>query len=167
MINKIWADNLIKVLDYENKLYRQLLTLAESKTGIIINGELESLQNLIGKEQKLTNDLSKLNDVRERIIEQIAAGLGKNPKELKLSELEGMLPDDQAGMLNSARNKLKDVIGKLTAKNDLNQNLIRNALDYVDFTLNLITRPVPQTAQYGRKGNETETLSSGVLDIRY
>jgi len=167
MINKIWAENLIKVLNYENKLYRQLLSMAESKTGIIINGELESLQNLIGKEQKLTDELGKLNDVREQIIEQIAAGLGKNPRELKLSELEGLLQGEQAGKLSAVRERLKDVIGRLAAKNDLNQNLIQNALDYVNFTLNLITQPVPQTAQYGRKGHETETRGRGVLDIKY
>lgn len=167
MINGIWADNLIKVLDYENKLYRKLLSIAESKTDIIINGELESLQNLIGKEQKLTDELGRLNNVREQIIEQIAAGAGKNPKELTLSELEQLFPGERAEKLSSLKEKLKDIIGKLNVKNDLNQKLIQNALDYVEFSLNLITQPVPQTAQYGRKGHETGTRNRGVLDIRY
>lgn len=167
MINQVWIDNLIKVLEYENKLYGQLYSIAENKTGHVVKGEIENLQTLVGKEQKLIGELNKLQDVREQILGQVAKTIGSNPQELTLSDLAAQLPAEQAEQLVQSRNKLKEIIGKLTAKNDLNQQLIRNALEYVDFSLNLLTQPAPQTPQYGRKGNETGTKGRGILDIKY
>ncbi len=167
MINQVWIDNLIKVLDYENKLYGQLYSIAESKTGFVVKGEVENLQTLVGKEQKLVSELNKLQDVREQILGQVAKTIGKNPQDLTLSELAAQLPAEQAQQLNQSRDRLKETVGKLTSKNDLNQQLIKNALEYVDFSLNLLTQPVPQTPQYGRKGNETGSKGRGILDIKY
>lgn len=167
MINQVWIDNLIKVLEYENKLYVQLYSIAENKTGIVVKGEVENLQALEGKERKLVSELNKLQDVREQIIEQLAKTIGKNPEGLTLSEVAAQLPDEQGQQLNQCRDRLKETIGKLNTKNELNQQLIRNALDYVDFSLNLLTQPSPQTPQYGRRGNETGTKGRGILDIKY
>lgn len=167
MINVVWIDNLIKVLDYENKLYGQLISIAESKTGVIVKGDTEQLQVLVGKEQKLIGELGKLKDVREQIIGQISKSIGIQSEEMTLTKLADMLPQDQSQRLIQIRDRLQETIGQLTAKNDLNQQLIQNALDYVDFSLNLLTQPAPQAPQYGRKGTETNTKGSGILDIKY
>lgn len=167
MVNAVWIDNLIKVLDYENKLYGQLLSMAESKTGVVVKGDTEQLQALVAKEQKFISELGKLKDVREQIIGQISKTTGLHPDDLTLSKLADMLPQDQCQRLNQVRETLQETIGKLSTKNDLNQQLIQNALDYVDFSLNLLTQPEPQTPQYGRKGNETSTKGRGILDIKY
>jgi len=167
MINQVWIDNLIKVLEYENKLYGQLYSIAESKTGVVVKAEIDTLQQLVGKEQKLISELNKLQDVREQIIGQVAQTIGKDPREVTISQLTVHLPEDQAEKLNRSRDKLKETVGKLTDKNDLNQQLIKNALEYVDFSLNLLTQPAPQTPQYGRKGNETGAKGRGILDIKY
>lgn len=167
MINTVWTDNLIKVLEYENKLYSQLFTIAENKTGIVVKGELDSLQAMVGKEQKLLSELNKLKDVREQIIEQIAKSIGRAPEEMTLTALADLIPPEQAKRVAKTGDKLKDTISRLTYKNELNQKLIHNALEYVDFSLNILTQPVPQTTQYGRKGNETGTKGRGMLDIKY
>ena len=80
MINQVWIDNLIKVLEYENKLYGQLYSIAESKTGVVVKAEIDTLQQLVGKEQKLISELNKLQDVREQIIGQVAQTIGKDPR---------------------------------------------------------------------------------------
>ncbi|NLO38644.1 MAG: flagellar protein FlgN [Ruminiclostridium sp.] len=167
MINQVWIDNLIKVLEYENKLYGQLYSIAENKTGLVVKSEVDSLQELVGKEQKLISELNKLQDVREQIIGQVAQTIGKDPREVTISQLAAYLPQDQAKKLTCSRVKLKETVRKLTDKNDLNQQLIKNALEYVDFSLNLLTQPAPQTPQYGRKGNETGAKGRGILDIKY
>lgn len=167
MINPIWIDNLIKVFEYENKLYVQILKAAGKKTGIIVKGELKELQELVGKEEKLISELNKLSDVREQIIAQIAKSVGKKPEELTVTYLIDLLPKESAKRLALATDKLKKTIEKLTAKNTLNQKLLSNALEYVDFSLNLLTQPAPEAAQYGNKGKETGTKSRNVLDIKY
>lgn len=167
MVNTVWIDNLIKVLDYENKLYGQLLSMAESKTDVVVKGDIAKLQELVGKEQKFIGELGKLKDVREQILDQISRTTGVKSEDLTLSKLAELLPKEQSERLIRIRDNLQETIDKLKAKNDLNQQLIRNALEYVDFSLNLLTQPAPQTPQYGRKGTETGTKGGGFLDIKY
>ena len=45
-----------------------------------------------------------------------------------------MLPTEHATRLSAIRDKLKETINQLTTKNNLNQKLLQNALDYVDST---------------------------------
>ena len=166
MIDVIWIDNLIKVLDYENRLYGQLFTIAESKTDRIINNEIEDLQAAVGKEQRLFSELNKLRDAREQIIGQISFKIGKASSEVTVSDIIKELPENQAKRLSDVRDKLKATVDKLKVKNDLNQKLLQNALDYVDFSLNLLTEPAPQTPQYGRKGYEEGRKARVVFDIK-
>ena len=166
MIDVIWIDNLIKVLDYENRLYGQLFTIAESKTDRIINNEIEDLQAAVGKEQRLFSELNKLRDAREQIIGQISLKIGKASSEVTVNDIIKELPENQAKRLSDVRDKLKATVDKLKVKNDLNQKLLQNALDYVDFSLNLLTEPAPQTPQYGRKGYEEGRKTRVVFDIK-
>lgn len=167
MVSAVWIENLIKVLDYENRLYGQLFQYAENKTGIVVHGEVENLQTLVGKEQKIVSELSKLKDAREQILRQISKSIGKSADELKISDILEVLPADQARPLAEIRDKLMETIKKLSDRNALNQKLLQNALEYVDFSLNLLTQPAPQTTQYGRKGNEAGAKSHGILDIKF
>lgn len=167
MIDAIWVDNLIKVFDYENKLYAEILKDAESKTEFIIEGDVNRLQQTVVKEQKTINELEKLKNAREQIVAQIAKKVGKTQEELTVSYLTSILPEEKARNLSSIRDNLKETIEKLKQKNDLNQKLLNNAIDYVNFSLNLFTQPSPQATQYGRKGLETHMNSKNVLDIKY
>ena len=79
MVNKVWTDNLIKVLEYENKLYKQFFAIAEQKTDIVVKGDAEALQTLVGKEH-VCRELNKLSEVREQIFEQISKAIGRTQK---------------------------------------------------------------------------------------
>lgn len=167
MIDAIWVDNLIKIFEYENKLYEQILEKADYKTDLIIKGDVDSLQEMVVKEQKIINELEKLENAREQIVAQIARKAGKKSEELTVSYLIELLPRDKAEKLSSVRDSLKKTIEKLQSQNDLNQKLINNAMDYVNFSLNLLTQPKPTTAQYGRNGLETQMNGGNMLDIKY
>jgi len=166
MIDAVWIDNLIKVMDYEDRLYNQLYTIAESKTEMIIKDDIENLQQAVGKEQRLAGDLNKLKDAREQIVGQISKKIGRNPDEIVVRDIIGELSENQAKRLSDVSEKLKGTIDRLRVKNDLNQKLLQNALEYIDFSLNLLTEPSPQVPQYGRNGYEQGRKSRVVLDIK-
>jgi flagellar biosynthesis/type III secretory pathway chaperone len=167
MIKTVWIENLIKVLEYERKLYGRLLHLSENKTSAVVNNELENLQEITVKEQELTDELKKLADVRDKTIGQIGRSTGNYSNNITVTDLISLVPDEYSSRLSQVSQSLKETINKLKNKNDLNMQLIKNALEYVDFSLNLLTQPVPQAVQYGRKGNEEGAKSRGVLDIKY
>lgn len=167
MINTVLIDNLIKVLEYEKKLYGRILHLSEDKTSAVVKGELENLQAITAKEQELSDELKKLADVRDKIIGQIGRSIGNYSDSITVTDLINLAPEEYSERLSRISKSLKETVNKLKNKNDLNLKLINNALEYVDFSLNLLTQPVPQAVQYGRKGNEQESKSRTVLDIKY
>jgi len=167
MIDAVWVDNLIKVLEYENRLYTQILEEAEKKTDVIVKGDISSLQETTLREQKIINELEKLNSAREQIVAQIARKTGKKPEELTVSVLAELFPEDMAKKLKSTGDSLKATIEKLKYRNDINQKLLNNAIEYVNFSLNLIMQPGPQTTQYGSRGMEKAMNGRHVLDIKY
>ena len=84
-----------------------------------------------------------------------------------MSYLTSILPEEKAKRLSSTRDSLKETIEKLKVKNEVNEKLLNNAIDYVNFSLNLLMQPNPQTTQYGRKGVEKQIKGGNVLDIKY
>ena len=85
-----------------------------------------------------------------------------------LEEAEKHLPEPQAAQLADTRKKLKETVMKLVIRNGINQKLIENALEYINFNLELLAAPAPEASVYGKTGAE---VSSGgkrsMLDIRY
>lgn len=167
MTDVIWVDNLVKIFEYEIKIYAKVLEEAENKKNVIIKGDVEGLQTNVVKEQKYINELNKLAEASEQIIGHIAKTTGKKREEINISYLISILPEEKAKRLSSKRDELKQIIEDLRAKNDLNQKLIDNSVDYINFSLNLLTQPTPQPTQYGSTGNTTQTSGRNVLDIKY
>jgi flagellar biosynthesis/type III secretory pathway chaperone len=93
--------------------------------------------------------------------------MGKYSGDITVSDLVSLVPEEYSDQLSQVGKSLKETVNKLKNKNDLNLKLINNALEYVDFSLNLLTQPVPQAVHYGRKGNEEGSKTRGVLDIKY
>ena len=50
-------ENLIDVLDSENAQYERLVTLAESKTSVIVAGDIENLGKIMEEEQEIVTGM--------------------------------------------------------------------------------------------------------------
>ncbi|HZK28463.1 MAG TPA: flagellar protein FlgN [Thermoclostridium sp.] len=167
MIDTIWVDNLIKIFEYEIKIYTKVLQEVENKKNVIINGDVESLQATVVKEQRYINELNKLVEAADKIIAHIAKITGKKCEDINISYLIGIAPAKEAKKLSSKRDELNRLIEQIREKNELNQKLINNSIEYVNFSLNLLTQTGPQTTQYGSTGNTTQAKDRNVLDIKY
>ena len=54
-------DSLINIMNDENRQYTELLDLSNNKTTAIVKGDVEQLQEIFGKEQKLIDILSLIH----------------------------------------------------------------------------------------------------------
>lgn len=64
-------DSLINIMDDENRQYTALLDLSNNKTAAIVNGNVEQLQEIFGKEQKLIDVITRLETEREACVTDI------------------------------------------------------------------------------------------------
>lgn len=164
-------EELISTLEEENRLYEELIPVAESKTRIIIKNDLESLQKITEKEQDFVDEISSLEHKREKIVSNVGVVLSRNPKELTLKEIILILkkqPQEQQ-QLSRLRDSLIRSINRLSQINSQNKALIDESLEIIEFNMNLIqsTRMSPgNNYDKGAQTTNVPLVSSGSFDAK-
>jgi len=147
-------ENLIDVLNSESSIYEELLALSQKKTPIIVSGNLEVLEKITDEEQEVVSRIANLEHQREEVTADIANVLNKDVKTLTLTNLIEMLDNRPAerNALAEAHDSLRAVVRDLKKVNEQNEELLRNALEMVEFEMNLIqaSKSAPETANYNR-----------------
>lgn len=163
-------ENLINILEAEASEYEILVGLSTKKTPIIIKGDLTALQQITDEEQIVVGRIQHLEKQREEVIGDIANVINKDVEELKLANLIEMLKDrrEESEKLAVVHDKLKDVLQRMERVNDQNRELIKNAMEMVEFDLNVLQslKAAPETANYN-KGAYTSGDVMGVSEGRF
>lgn len=159
-------ENLIDVLDSENAQYERLVTLAESKTSVIVAGDIENLGKIMEEEQEIVGRIQGMEKNRNKFLADIANVVNRDVETLKLIDLIQMLESmpDQKQKLEDVQTDLRKTIDKLRETNGKNQLLLSERLDMVNFNLDMIRamKSAPQTANYS-KDAYTNGQSLGIL----
>lgn len=161
-------ENLIEVLDRECGEYEGLLEVSQRKTPIIVSGNLEKLQKITDEEQDMVTEIHNLERRRTEVTADIATVLNKDVAQLTLTNLIDMLagrPAEQRA-LTEARDRLQSAIRELKRVNEQNGDLLKDALEMVEFEINLIqaSKAAPETANYNKgayNAGETMGVSRG------
>jgi flagellar biosynthesis/type III secretory pathway chaperone len=156
-------ENLINVLDSENTEYRKLVILADSKTSVIVAGDIDGLNKIMDDEQAIASTIQNMEKRRKSILADIANVVNRDVKTLKLIDLIKMLEKipDQQQMLVDVQARLRETIDSLKALNEKNQMLLSEKLELVNFNINMIRamRSAPQTANYTKNAyNDGQVL---------
>jgi flagellar biosynthesis/type III secretory pathway chaperone len=156
-------ENLINVLDSENTEYRKLVILADSKTSVIVAGDIDGLNKIMDDEQAIASTIQNMEKRRKSILADIANVVNRDVKTLKLIDLIKMLEKipDQQQMLVDVQARLRETIDSLKALNDKNQALLTEKLELVNFNIDMIRamRSAPQTANYTKNAyNDGQVL---------
>ena len=147
-------ENLIEVLGKECVEYEGLLELSQKKTPVIIKGDLAELQRITDEEQEYATRITNLEKKRTEVYADIANVINRDVNTLKLGYLIAMLESRPAerDALAALHDRLKMAVRNLQRVNDQNRELLTDALEMVQFELNLLqsSRSAPQTANYNR-----------------
>lgn len=162
-------ENLIEVLSQESREYEGLLSLSRKKTRVIAGADLEELQKVTDDEQELADNLARLEKRRTEVTKDIASVLNRDVEEMKLKNLIEMLaprPEEQA-KLAEVSERLQKAVTSLKRVNEQNRELLEDALEMVEFEMNLLqaSKAAPETANYTRNafnsGAQMGVTSSG------
>ena len=152
--------DLINILKEQTKRFEELKGLALEKKDIIIKNDIDELQKITNLESIVVTQTNRLEKKRMAITSDIAMVLGKQGEELDLKTLEELLPDQpEKAELAEVGRQLRSVIQELKEANELNNSLIQNALEFVEYSLNVIR----STAESGMSGSDTP---QGSIDIK-
>lgn len=165
-------EELIGVLEEELEIYDQLVPVAREKTQVIVKNDIPALQEITAREQGAVDRITALEVKRNRIMKDIKTVLGTGEKELKLSDLIGLLKDDQKEKktLSELHDKLKKTINVLVEINNRNKVLIQQSLELIEFNLNFLqsTRMSPGNNTYTKNAsqNSEKSLGTGMFDAK-
>lgn len=152
-------DTLAEILNKEDEEYQKLLDLSKGKTDVIVKGDLNALSVITDKEQKVVTKITALETQRTEAMAEIAKILHTDVAELKLDTLIDLLkkkPKEQKE-LALVHDKLHVTLYEMKLVNERNDQLLKSAIEMVDFNMNLIqaARKAPQTANYNRGAYNT------------
>ncbi len=160
------ADRLIDVVNREAGIYSDILKISENKTNVIVEGKVSELENLISLEQSMIVRMGKLEDERESLIEKLARQFEMEPAEITVSSLKEKLQGDQADRLDGSRTNLFGVMEKVKQVNGLNSKLIKNSLDYIEFSINLLANTSVAGNVYGNSGQTGSSRNRNIFDMK-
>lgn len=164
-------EELIMVLGDEEKIYSEIIPIAEKKTQIIVNNDLQSLNSITEEEQELLGKISKLEKKRQEVIRNIGIVMNKKESELNFVTIIELLngQEKEQEELRKLHDKLKGTIDVLSTLNERNQMLIKQSLEMIDFDINLMQslRTSPGVGQYNIASEvEMQGMKSGMFDAK-
>lgn len=164
-------DSLISIMDDENREYKRLLDLSNNKTTAIVQGNVEQLQTIFGQEQKLIDDLNRIETQRMACVSDICKILHLSPSEVRVKQIVQMLEKKpkEHDALEKSYLELKKTVSQLADVNENNKLLLKESMDMIEFEINLARNAsmAPQTANYGKSAYEEQSgLGGGSFDAK-
>ena len=158
MGNRDITSILIEVMREQLEAYKELLHIGNKKTDVLVNGDINALSDITQQEQNLILKLGKLEEERFELVKEFGKLYNKDVSELKADFFETIFKEEQAKTLTSIYNNLKAVLLEIKEQNDRNEKLIKNALDYINFSIKLLTDAGTIKANYGADGTNTQKV---------
>ena len=161
------AARLAEVLEHEAMLYQDAADISSKKTEIIVHGKIEELDSLVKAEQAIILKIGKLEEERENIVGALSDELGLDLEGVTLTDINAHLGSESYARLDNCQKSLAETIGGLKNANDMNAQLIQNALDYVNFSVNLLTANQSTGSVYSPDGeDETGKPRRSIFDVK-
>jgi flagellar biosynthesis/type III secretory pathway chaperone len=126
-----FKEELEDVLKRELSVMEKILKVSQEKTDAIVDSNLKKLEEITKEEEVLLNKVASLEDEREELLNT----WGLDTK-LPLSEIIENIPEEDKSLLYEIKEKLITILEELREKNDLNNALIQDSLEFINFTLN-------------------------------
>ena len=132
-------EDLIKVLKSEEEIYSKILKVSNKKTEMIADENIEEIEKISKQEEEYIKQARLLEYKREDYITAIEKSLNIE----KISDISSLLnyvkDEDLKKELKDTQIDFNNTLGELKKVNLINNTLIKDALEYIDLSLNLVT----------------------------
>ncbi|SMF67177.1 FlgN protein [Paenibacillus uliginis N3/975] len=132
---------LIDSLQRLEMVYNDMLAVADAKKQAITKNDVDAVVQLLNRESKGMKTIEQLEKERIEAAYTFLQSRGvKSQLELTLTELARLVfdPEEKVKLLD-VQSRLSRTLLALKEKNDLNQQLLVQSLDFIDFSLDMLT----------------------------
>ena len=154
---------LLETMQQQLDLYRKLTNLAQEKQLVLLKSNVSELERLTKEEEIFIMRVGKLEERRLVFHQALANHFALSIEELPLSELIRRTDKDNHPHLQRLSTEITDVLKKLAEINETNSDLIKSSLEYVNWSINLLTS-VNTNSFYNEVDEEKMRTAARVFD---
>lgn len=129
---------LLTLMDEQVKVMADLTALSKKKSEVLVDGNIAELDVLLRGEQAFIWQMGRLEEKRFNLQLDLASQLQIHPSQLTLERLLKSVPTDLAKRCEAVAARYGSTAGELSQVNQLNSELIQQAMAYTDFSLQLL-----------------------------
>lgn len=152
-----FKDELKKILNGELQIYKELSQITYEKTQPIIDNDTEFLDKTTMREEELILGITQWEKKREELLN--SWGLDKNTS---MSQIISNITVEDKKELEDIKEELSKILEEIKERNELNNVLIRDSLEYLDFNINLLAN-VKDPGTY-IKGSKSSNVNQSIFD---
>ena len=138
-MRELWGE-LIEALEETLVLYRYMLELSGNKKNILVRGKPVELEAINREEESLLLKGKELEHRRAKATAVLVTACGLTNDKPTLAELADVAEPETAAQLLTLKTEFAAVLKDLTRLNAVNAKLTEQALAFVNYNLNLLTR---------------------------
>ncbi len=129
-----YFEDLLEIMSKEHELYTELKGIEEKKSKIISNNDVEALDAITKREQGFVKTIVHLEEHRAEVIDGFCRVKGIK-KVNTIDDILRVVSAEEAKKLSVERDKLYNVTMELKEVNELNNMLINQSIDYINYTM--------------------------------
>jgi flagellar biosynthesis/type III secretory pathway chaperone len=160
---------LIETLENMLQLYKALYGVALKKKDQIIHNKIDELNVSQSQESKLLKQLAEFEPIARVAMVKLQREQGVRPKlKITLTEIGKMTynPADRKE-LSGLREAMGSVLNDLRTSNELNQQLLQQAMEYNSFSLDVLFGAPDEEVVYKKPTMQPQGLKRpGMFDVR-
>lgn len=152
-MDPLGLNQLLAVMEEQLKLMTDLNALSKKKSQLLVDSNLDELDIILRGEQALIWQMGRLEERRFNGQVDLARQIGIHPTQLTLEKLCEAVPAEFAERCRFVAEHYGKTALELSQVNQLNNELIQQAMAYVDFSLQLLGARGPGGQVYSPQGN--------------
>jgi len=133
-------EKLVVLLTELVDLYRAILNLSKQKREALIAAKTQDIDTVTRQEELLILQVGKFEAARGKLMRQIADSHGLDVEVLTLSKMQELAGAEYSERLAKVAEAFDKVLGELAGVNEQNTELIQQALGFINYNINLLTR---------------------------
>ena len=157
-------EKVIEILKKEYEIYQEMLKISEQKTDIIVKDKVDELEEMTAREEEFVKQFIGLEKERVQIVKRFAVEHDLGDKIVKIPELCEYFPEKKAEMME-LRKDILAIVEKIKTKTELNAKLLKNSLEYINFSVGLATGASTSNGIYGQSGSTGRGEAKKFFDI--
>lgn len=143
-----------------------MLEISKEKTELIKTSDMDGLSKLLMKERKFVQQLSKIENEREEIVNRAFRDLQIEDEEKTVTVLLNHIDNErEKASLERAVTKLLEIIIELRQNEKLNHDLIQQSLQFVHLSLEML-QPQERNINYHKDDKKQTKTTRSVFDSK-